>query len=193
MRIVIETGDFQAVGFNVPVAEMLDARKVERDRRIPAAESDVLGSGFDEEAAVRSVMANVDMELGDVLLRQKILAGVGNVFKSEVCFMTGLNPFRTVATLTEAEVRAVVAMVRKQLAANVLEDSGSAIVTYQGRKRRTTNRFDPAENVWVYGRKGQACRRCGELIRRRLQRRDARSTYWCPVCQRMPDGREIDG
>ncbi|HEY1984526.1 MAG TPA: DNA-formamidopyrimidine glycosylase family protein [Terracidiphilus sp.] len=193
MRIVVETGDFQAVGFRVPVAEMLDARKLARDRRIPPAASDVLGSGFDEEGAVRGLMAQGDLELGDALLRQKILAGVGNVFKSEVCFLTGLNPFRTVETLTEAQVRAVVAMARKQLGANVLEDSGNAIVTYQGRKRRTTNQSDPSENLWVYARKGQACRRCGTLIRRRLQGKDARSTYWCPGCQPTPDGREIDG
>jgi endonuclease-8 len=185
MRIVIETSDFQAVGFSVPVAEMLDARSLARDRRIPQAGSDVLGREFDEEAAVRSLMASGEMELGDVLLRQKILAGVGNVFKSEVCFLTGLNPFRRVATLTEAQVREVVAMARKQLAANVLEDSGDAIVTYTGRKRRTTNHTDPAENLWVYGRTGQACRRCGELIHRRLQGKDARSTYWCARCQPM--------
>ena len=70
----------------------------------------------------------------------------------------------------------------------MLEDSGNTIVTYRGRKRRTTHRSDPGESLWVYGRSGQPCRRCGELIRRRLQGLDARATYWCPHCQPMPAG-----
>jgi endonuclease-8 len=164
-----------------------------RDRGIPPAEADVLRSGFDESAGARRLLAEPERELGDALLRQRILAGVGNVFKSEVCFVTGLHPFRKVATLTEAQAREIVTTACKQLAANVLEDSGDRIVTYKGAKRRTTREADPSANVWVYGRKGQPCRRCGSPIRRRLQGMDARATYWCPHCQPMPDGSDIDG
>jgi endonuclease-8 len=87
----------------------------------------------------------------------------------------------------------LIAAARRLLTANVLEDSGDNIVTYGGRKRRTTHESDPGESLWVYGRKGEPCRRCGELIRRRLQGPDARVTFWCPRCQPMPDGSEIDG
>ncbi len=134
-----------------------------------------------------------DDELGEVLLRQKNLAGVGNVFKSEVCFATGLNPFRKVSTLTRNQLAQVIAVARRQLGSNVLEDSPNAIVTYRGIGRRTTNQSDPGANLWVYGRKGLPCRKCGEPIRSRPQGSGPRLTYWCPRCQPMPDGSDIDG
>lgn len=188
MRIVIETGEFVAVGFNVPVAEMLDTRSLERDRRIPPAGSDVLGSGFDAEAAVQRLQACGDMELGEALLRQNVLAGVGNVFKSEICFATRLNPFRKVASLTPEQLAEVVSVARSQLELNVREDSGDGIVTYRGRRRRTTPRSKPGESLWVYGRTAQRCRQCGEPIRSLLQGVDARVTYWCPRCQPFTAG-----
>jgi endonuclease-8 len=188
MRIVIETSDFVAVGFSVPVAEMYTVQSLAREQRIPPAASDVLGPDFEESSAVESLLAFRDMELGDALLRQKVLAGVGNVFKSEICFAAGLHPFRRVNTLTRAQAAEVVSIARQQLGSNVLEESGSRIVTYRGRRRRTTHRDDPGESLWVYGRTGKPCRRCGEPILRRLQGADARATYWCPHCQRMPDG-----
>jgi endonuclease-8 len=120
------------------------------------------------------------------LLDQRVLAGVGNVYKSEVCFLEGLSPFRRVATLSDEQGRRLIATARRLLAANVREDSDDRIVTYQGRKRRTTRASDPGENYWVYGRKNEACRRCGTAIERCLQGPDARSTYWCPVCQPNP-------
>ena len=193
MRVVIETADFVAVGFNVPVAEMHTAQSLARDKKIPPPASAVLGDAFDKEAAIERLLACGDLELGDALLRQRVLAGVGNVFKSEICFAAGLNPFRKVATLARAQAAEVVAIARRQLAANVLEDSGNRIVTYRGRRRRTTHASDPGESLWVYGRRGQPCRRCGTLIRWRLQGADTRGTYWCPRCQPMPDGSEIDG
>jgi len=193
MRIVIETADFIAVGFNVPLAEMHTAHSLARDNRIPPPASDVLGAEFDEQAAVDRLLACSDLELGDALLRQKVLAGVGNVFKSEICFATGLNPFRKVGTLAREQACQVVSIARRQLASNVLEDSGDRIVTYHGRRRRTTHASDPGESLWVYGRRGQPCRRCGEPIRHRLQGNDARGTYWCPRCQPMPDGVDVDG
>jgi endonuclease-8 len=67
------------------------------------------------------------------------------------------------------------------------------IVTYRGHNRRTTNQSNPQNSLWVYGRKGAPCRRCGELIRRRIQGPNARVTYWCQHCQPMPDGSDVDG
>lgn len=193
MRVVVETAEFVAVGFDVPVAEMHTAQSLARERRVPPAESDVLGAAFDESAAVERLASCGDLELGDALLRQKVLAGVGNVFKSEICFATGLSPFRKVATLTRGQLAEIVAVARRQLGSNVLEDSGNQIVTYRGRKRRTTHASDPDDSLWVYGRRREPCRRCGEPIRRRLQGVDARATYWCPRCQPMPDGQDVDG
>jgi endonuclease-8 len=193
MRIVIENSEYIAVGFRVPVAEMHTALSLARNRKIPRSEMDVLSEAFDADAAARRLLAHGDEEIGDVLLHQEVMAGVGNVFKSEVCFVTGMNPFCTVAALTAEQADGLIAAARRLLTANVLEDSGDSIVTYGGRKRRTTHESDPGESLWVYGRKGEPCRRCGELIRRRLQGPDARVTFWCPRCQPMPDGSEIDG
>jgi endonuclease-8 len=193
LRIVLENSDYMAVGFRVPVAEMHNAQSLARDRRIPRAEIDVLSDKFDGAEAVRRILAHVDEEIGDVLLHQEVMAGVGNVFKSEICFVTGVNPFCKVAALDQCKVETVITAARKLVSANVLEDSGDAIVTYGGRMRRTTHETDASASLWVYGRRGEPCRRCGELVRMRIQGPDARVTFWCPVCQAMPDGGEIDG
>jgi endonuclease-8 len=121
------------------------------------------------------------------------MAGVGNVFKSEVCFVTQINPFSKVASLEKTQVNALIAESRRLIAANVLEDSGDTVVTYGGRKRRTTHEADPAASLWVYGRDGEPCRRCGERIRRRIQGPDARVTFWCQQCQSIGDGGDVDG
>ena len=134
MRIVIENRDFVAVGFKVPVAEIHTEQSLARERRIPSAAMDVLNVEFDASAAALRLLAHGDEEVGDVLLHQEVLASVGNVFKSEICFVTGLNPFRMVATLTREQAGETVAAARRLLAANVLEDSGDAIVTYGGRR-----------------------------------------------------------
>jgi endonuclease-8 len=186
-RIVIETADFVAVGFRIPLARMYTEQSLARDRKIPRVESDVLSASFDAAKAATRLMARTQDELGDALLRQDVLAGVGNVFKSEICFLLGLNPFRKVAILSQMQAKEIVATAQRLLAANVLEDSSDLIVTYSGKHRRTTSNADPGESLWVYGRKNEPCRRCGTLIQRALQGPNARSTYWCPVCQPLPE------
>jgi endonuclease-8 len=193
MRIVVENSDYLAIGFRVPVAKMLKPEELARAARIPVPAIDVLSEAFDAHEASRRLRARGDEEIADVLLHQGVLAGVGNVFKSEICFVTGVNPFCKVAALQPEQVQSMILTSQRLVAANVMEDSGDAIVTYGGRKRRTTHESDPSASMWVYGRKGEPCRRCGERIRMRIQGPDARVTFWCRVCQPMPDGSEIDG
>jgi len=193
MRIIIENEQYQAVGFRVPVARMHTQQSLDRDLRVAVPENDLLRAEFDFAAALERLMARGDEAIADALLNQSVLAGVGNVFKSEICFVNGLNPFRTVASLSREEAAAAIACAQKLLRANVLEDSGDTIVTFRGRQRRTTHASDPSESLWVYGRAGEPCRRCGEAIRRRIQGVDARVTFWCPCCQPMPDGSDVDG
>jgi endonuclease-8 len=107
---------------------------------------------------------------------------LGNVFKSEVCFASGINPFTNVASLPDAELQSLIANSRKFMLANVTDLSGDQIVTYTG-FRRTTRRADPSQRLWVYKRGGQPCRRCGTSIKLRKQGVDARVTFWCPRCQ----------
>jgi len=193
MRILLENHDYQAVAFTVPIARIYTAQALAREKRIPPANSDVLGDEFDPTAAVARIRAHAEEEIGEVLLRQQVLAGVGNVFKSEICFVEGVNPFCRVASLTDVQIEALVGTARKLVAANVLEDSGNMIVTYRGQQRRTTHDAKPQDSLWVYNRFGGECRRCGSTIRHRLQGADARVTFWCQSCQPMPDGSNIDG
>ena len=193
MRIVLENREYQAVAFTVPVARIYTAQALAREKRIPPPGSDVLSDDFDPATAAVRLRCCAQEEIGDVLLHQPVLAGVGNVFKSEVCFVESVNPFSIVSALGDQQVEALIRTAQRLVAANVLEDSSDTIVTYRGQQRRTTHASDPAEGLWVYGRNGEPCRRCGERIRRRIQGADARVTFWCPRCQPMPDGSEIDG
>ena len=189
-RIMLETAEFVSVAFRVPVARIYTVESLARDRQIPSAASDVLKTDFDAAAAVKRLQSYADEEIAHVLLRQNVLAGVGNVFKSEICFLEGISPFAKVGSLSQSQLESIVATAQRLLAANVLEDSGNQIVTFQGQKRRTTHSSNPRESLWVYGRKGEPCRRCGALIERCLQGPNARSTYWCPACQPLGvDGR----
>ena len=193
MRIVIENAEYQAVGFRVPVARMHTERTLERDLRVAVPENDLLRAEFDAVAALQRLRSRGNEAIADALLDQSVLAGVGNVFKSEICFVTRVHPFCLVGSLEREQVADLIANSQRLIAANVLEDSGDSIITYGGRKRRTTHESDPGASLWVYGRKSEGCRRCGEPIRRRLQGPDARVTFWCPRCQPMPDGSDIDG
>ena len=192
MRIVLENSEYIAVGFRVPVAKMLRAQELERSLKIPPPAIDVLSEEFNAAEVARRIRAHGCEEIGDVLLHQEVMAGVGNVFKSEICFVTATNPFCPVSALDAERVAALIAAARRLMKANVLEDSGDAIATYRGKKRRTTHESDPSASLWVYGRKGEPCRQCEERIRRRIQGPDARVTFWCQRCQPMPDGSNID-
>ena len=193
MRIVLENREYQAVAFTVPVAKIYTAQSLAREKRIPPRGSDVLNENFDPASAGERVRACASEEIGDVLLHQHVLAGVGNVFKSEVCFVERVNPFCLVTALSDQQIGALIRTAQRLVASNVLEDSGNMIVTFRGQQRRTTHSTSPQDSLWVYGRSGDSCRRCGAPIRHRLQGPDARVTFWCPACQPMPDGSEIDG
>jgi endonuclease-8 len=187
VRIVLENSEYVAVGFRVPVAKMLKPDQLARALRIPSPGIDVLSDEFYSAEVERRLLAHPSEEIADVLLHQEVIAGVGNVFKSEICFVTGINPFCKVSSLCPDQVKASILTAQKLVKANVLEDSDDSIVTYGGRKRRTTHESDPSASLWVYGRAGEPCRRCGEAICRRLQGPDVRVTFWCPRCQPLPE------
>lgn len=183
MRIVIEVSDFVAVAFRVPVAEFHTEESLRRRPGFNRLGPDVLAKDFDAERAMASLRAHPELELGDAVLNQSVLAGPGNVFKSEICFISRIDPFRKVGTLNEEELARVVENARKFMLANITETAGDKIVTYTG-MRRTTGRSDPYARLYVYGRAREACRVCGGIIEVKRQGRDARKTYYCPHCQR---------
>jgi len=182
MRVVVETRDFQAVAFDVPVAEFRTGRQLARDAAVASLGPDLLNPDFDEAEAVRRLRERGALAVGDALVDQRALAGIGNVFKSEVCFAERVNPFTPASALDDATLFRLVRTARRFLGMNVLESSGGAMVTSPGLPR-TMGRSDSSAQLWVYGRVGKPCRVCGERIvleRRGLQ---ARSTYFCPRCQ----------
>lgn len=182
MRFVIETADWSAVGFTVLVAEFCSAQSLLRKSIIPELSDDLLKQHFDSSGAISAMLEHAEEQIGEVLLNQRVMAGVGNVYKSETCFLCGVNPFREVRTLHPVQLEQLVFTGRKLLALNVAEDSDGEISTYAG-LRRTTHTSDASARLWVYGRRGEPCRRCGTAIEMRKQGVDARTTFWCPVCQ----------
>lgn len=182
MRIVIQTEEFEAVGFNIPVAEFHTAASLARHPAIPRLGPDLADAGFAAEEARARLRGEAQEEIGNALLNQRVMAGIGNVFKSEICFVCGINPFRIIASLTDEEVDALLDASHRLMQANVRENAPGGIVTYTG-PRRTTGAKDPAARLWVYRRGGKECRRCGASILMRRQGPGARPTYWCPQCQ----------
>lgn len=156
MRLVIATEDFEAVGFNIPVAEFEGKPDVE------GLGPDLLSHEFDSDEAFRRIRERGSSEIADVLLNQRVIAGVGNIYKSEVLYACSVNPFKQVDELSDDALRQII---RKSKA--MLE-----------RSTRERPRFS------VYERGGQPCRKCGTRIMRKKQGPDARSTYWCPRCQK---------
>jgi endonuclease-8 len=182
MRVVIETEVMHAVAFSVPVAELASAEAITRSPALADLGPDLLAPDFDTTDAVARLAARSGTAIADALLDQSALAGIGNVYKSEVLFAAGVSPFADVATIDAATLTRIVRVAHRLLHANVSEGRADGGLSAAG-ARRTTGRLDPAARLWVYERGGQPCRRCGTRIERRAQGPHARSTYWCPRCQ----------
>jgi endonuclease-8 len=187
MRVLVATADAVAIGFNVPVAELLSSQQLDRQKEIRTIGPDLLaGAGehyeysVDTVEIVRRMRAQERDAVADVLINQRVVAGIGNVFKSEILFVARIAPFTSVASLSDADLERIVGIARNQLAAAVL-DPEKTLTRSIG--RRTTRSLDPSARLWVYGRSGKPCRQCGSLIRSRKTGLDARLTYWCPRCQ----------
>ncbi len=182
MRIVVGTPQIDAVAFSVPVAEFVSSHELMRVDAIRELGPDPLSDDFAPQLAVDRLISRADMTIADALLDQRAIAGIGNVYKSEVLFAASVNPFALVSSLPDATLERLVAIAVKFMRANVIDGTTAAIVTYTG-FRRTTNRADPSARLWVYGRGGKPCRRCGTPISRAKQGPHARSTYFCATCQ----------
>ena len=177
MRIVVGTAAFVAVGFNVPVAELHTDRSLVRAPGLRDLGGDLLAVTFDEAEALRRLAERADVSIADAVIDQRVMAGAGNVFKSEILFACRVHPFTAVRDLAEATRLDVVRTARRMLT------SSAHVAPLTAGMRRTTRRDDPGARLWVYGRGGKPCRVCGAAIARRVTGPAARSTYWCPRCQ----------
>lgn len=172
IRILLEAGDVVALGIDLGVLEIL-----ERDRdqeSVAHLGPDLLGPDWDPAAAAANLVARPDRPIAEALLDQRVLAGIGNVYCNELCFIFGRLPNSPVATVNDP-VR-LVGRAREMLWANRIR-----------RQRTTTGNTRPGHELWVYDRAGQPCRRCGTPISQSWpDGGDAveRVRYWCPACQR---------
>lgn len=182
MRVLLGTEDWVAVAFDVPVAEFLTESQLKRHPDLARIGPDLLSETFDEPEAIRRMRARPSLPIAEALLNQRVVAGIGNEYKSEVLFVARVSPFARVSELDDETLGSILGIGRRLLRANVIDPLGTPIVAYRGR-RRTTGRLDEAERRWVYGRTGKPCRKCGDPIEMEKMGLDARLTFWCPTCQ----------
>jgi endonuclease-8 len=175
MRIVVETERATAVAFNVQVAEFLTSAQFARHAQLQSLGPDLLADNFDAAEARTRLRARANDPIADVLLSQGVVAGIGNVFKSEILFLARVYPFAHVSLLPDAKLDEMLTIARKVMLASV---------RIAGRTTRSS--LDPGGRLWVYGRGGKPCRRCGAAIQASKSGDDARLTYWCPRCQPPP-------
>lgn len=171
-RVVLETADAVAVCFYAPVVELWPPGG--RGRGCPALQRlgpDLLAPDFDSDEAVRRLRERHDMQIGVALMDQTALAGIGNVYKSEILFLCGVHPFQSVGELDAETLHSLVAVAKREMRRNL------------GPGARRTRPGMTFQSVWVYGRTGRSCFRCGTKVQRRAQGEQARITYWCPQCQ----------
>jgi endonuclease-8 len=179
MRVVVATADYVAVGFNVPVAEFLTGRELARHPQIQALGPDLVDPLVDRAEVVRRIRTCGSDPIEDVLLNQRVASGLGNVLKSEVLFVAGIDPFAAANTLADEALDRLITVAIRLMAMNVVEPAGQPAAF----GRRTTGSLNPNAKLWVYARGGKPCRKCGTPIQMKKAGLDARLTYWCPRCQ----------
>jgi formamidopyrimidine-DNA glycosylase len=173
VRVILGTEPWTAVGFRLPVIDLVSTS--DEDTLVGHLGPDPLGDSWDEDEVLRRMMARPDMSIAHALLDQTIVAGLGNVYRCEVCFLRGVHPNTSVGDVQD--LRALVALGARTLRAN--RTTGNQITTGVDR---------PGRRHWVYGRGGEPCRRCGTAIAREGGGiGEDRVTYWCPKCQPATD------
>ncbi len=173
-RVILTTARRVVVGFALHDLQLLPTD--DEQHLIGHLGPDLLDPGWGgrhAELATARLVEQHDTELGLVLLDQRVIAGIGNLYKNEMCFLLGVSPLSTVGAVSAPTV---VALARKLLLRNADRPEQS-----------TTGDLTPGRQHWVYERGGKPCRRCGERIQRVMQGDGiyARSTYFCPRCQRL--------
>jgi endonuclease-8 len=181
--LVIEVPGAIAVCFDAPVVELFERRAEVVHPTISMLGPDLVAAEFDQAEAVRRLRepARAGTAIGEAVLDQRALAGIGNVFKSEVLFMEKVDPFAAVGTLDEPTIERIVSTARELLKDNARPEAAAGRTTTVDLK--TGARLAPSR-LWVYDRAGRPCHRCGTIIEAGPQGTELpRTTYWCPSCQ----------
>jgi endonuclease-8 len=169
VRAVLETREWQTVGYLLGVVDLV--RTVDEDTLVGHLGPDLLGADWDPATATANLTRDPSVPIGMALLDQRNLAGLGTVYRAEVCFLRGVSPFRPAGEVDD--VGSLVALSRRVIAAN------------RDRVERTFTGSLRQGRFWVYGREHEPCRRCGTAIRKAEYGPVTmeRIVYWCPVCQ----------
>jgi len=170
IRVVLATDGHDAVGYRLPVVELLPT--AEEESVVGHLGPDLLGPDFDLDEAVRRVAADPGRSIGEALLDQRLVAGIGTLYRSELLFLQGLHPRTPVGHVPN--LRRVVQRGQQLLHANRWRNEQS-----------TTGDLRPGRSRYVFERPGQPCRRCGTpvLTEEFGPRGQERRSYWCPQCQ----------
>jgi len=164
-RCVLEVDAFVAVLFDAPTVRLLSPSEAPRDPTLAQLGPDVLDDAFDPKEAIRRLRTLDDREIGDALLDQRAVSGIGNIWKSETLFACRIHPRTPVRSLDDATLARVLDRARRLLRASVASTRASRAKTM------------------VYDRAGQSCRRCAARIEVLRQSALARTTFFCPRCQ----------
>ncbi|MGH7285891.1 MAG: zinc finger domain-containing protein, partial [Polyangiaceae bacterium] len=135
---------------------------------------DILAPGFDAGEAASGLVARGERPIGEVVMDQTVIAGIGNIYKSESLYIARIDPFASTEALGVERVRTLLAHARRIMQRNLA--SGSSM--------RTT-RIGAGGRLWVYKRSSEPCFTCGDRIRMLRQGMQKRSTYYCPTCQKV--------
>lgn len=163
--LVLRAEGHDVVQFDGPLLELVTESRTRFDQRLAGLGPDILAPELDEARVLRRLREDdPTRSIGDALLDQRTIAGIGNLWKCEGCFDAGVDPWRPVGEVTDEEALRIVRLTRPRM-------QRSAVGGFQVRGER------------VYGRSGRPCPRCGDRIRQRGQGDDNRPTYWCPSCQ----------
>ncbi|MGW0480755.1 DNA-formamidopyrimidine glycosylase family protein [Nonomuraea sp. NPDC003214] len=170
VRLVLANSRWQAVGVRLGMVDLL--RTAEESRVVGHLGPDLLGDDWDPAEAVRRLRRTPDATIGEALLDQRNLAGIGTIYRAETLFLRGIWPWRRVGDIEDLE--GVVTLARRLLDANK-PHAGTV----------TTGDRRPANQTWVYGRAGRPCRRCGTRISRGEMgaQSQERLILWCGGCQ----------
>jgi endonuclease VIII len=182
--LVLEVPGAVAVCFDARTVELLEQRAEALHPSLGRLGPDLLDPAFDATEAHRRLRdpSRAALSVAEALLDQRALAGIGNVYKSEILFLERVSPFAAVGSVDDATLGRLIATAQRLMLANVDRRRGPARVTTAG---------DPSAPgpLYVYGRAGRPCRRCGTPIATRTQGASLpRRTYWCPSCQPVPPG-----
>lgn len=175
-RLVLRTENHVAVCFTPKVLELLSRDGLRRHRWLSRLGPDLLSGQFEDRAALRRLRVHNSTPLGEALLNQSVLSGIGNVYKSELLFRQRQNPFAPVGDFSDEQLL------------RLLADAAELLRRNSGGGMRTTRFRTNGPKLWVYDRAGAACLECGTTIAMRRQGDLGRSTYYCPHCQRTGGG-----